>query len=95
MLPVRDAQRLSAQAPGGRRSTIHDADASLTQRMSFSLGVSTTPAVALPQIAPFDPAEVEESDSDSDSDSAAESSHLEAEIPPPPHEMATNGAGAV
>ena len=34
MLPVRDAKRLSAQAPGGRRSTVHDADASLTQRMS-------------------------------------------------------------
>ena len=30
MLPVRDAKRLSAQAPGGRRSTVHDADASLT-----------------------------------------------------------------
>ena len=67
------------------------------QRMSFSLGVSTTPSVALPQIAPFDPAEVEESDSDSDSDSDSESAaeSLGAEMPPPPHEMATNGAGAV
>ena len=29
LLPVHDAKRLSAQAPGGRRSTVHDADASL------------------------------------------------------------------
>ncbi len=65
MLRVRDAKRLSAQAPGGRRSTVHDTDASLTQRMSVSLGVSTTPAVALGQVAPLDPA----ADSDSDSDS--------------------------
>jgi hypothetical protein len=65
MLPVRDAKRLSAQAPGGRRSTVHDADASLTQRMSVLLGVSTTPAVALAQVAPLDPAEAEVSDPDS------------------------------
>ena len=85
MLPVRDAKRLSAQAPGGRRSTVHDADASLTQRMSVSLGVSTTPArVALAQVAPLDPAEAEISDSDSDS---------EVQVPPP-HETDTNGAGA-
>ena len=83
MLPVREANRLSAQAPGGRRLTIHDADASLTQRMSFSLGVSTTPAVALAQVAPLDPAEAEISDSDS-----------EVQVPPP-HETDTNGAGAV
>ena len=80
MLPVRDAKRLSAQAPGGRRSTVHDADASLTQRMSVSLGVSTTP---LAQVAPLDPAEAEVSDSDS-----------EAQVPPP-HETDTNEAGAV
>jgi hypothetical protein len=89
MLPVRDAKRLSAQAPGGRRSTVHDADASLTQRMSVSLGVSTTPApVALSQVAPLDPAEAAISDSESDS---------EAEMPPP-HDASdtdTNGAGAV
>ena len=88
MLPVRDAKRLSAQAPGGRRSTVHDADASLTQRMSVSLGVSTTPAVALAQVAPLDPAEAEVLDSESDS---------EAEMPPP-HDASdtdTNGAGAV
>jgi hypothetical protein len=72
MLPVRDAKRLSAQAPGGRRSSVHDADASLAQRMSVSLGVSTTPAVALAQVAPLDPAEAAISDSDS-----------EAETPPP------------
>ncbi len=84
MLPVRDAKRLSAQAPGGRRSTVHDADASLTQRMSVSLGMSTTPVVALAQVAPLDPAEAEISDSDSDS---------EVEMPPP-HETETNGAGA-
>jgi hypothetical protein len=88
MLPVRDARRLSAQAPGGRRSTVHDADASLTQRMSVSLGVSTTPAVALAQVAPLDPAEADVSDPDSDSE--AESSDSEA----PPHETDTNGAGA-
>ena len=92
MLPVRDAKRLSAQAPGGRRSTVHDADASLTQRMSVSLGVSTTPAVALAQVAPLDPAEAEVSDLDSDSE--AESSDSVAEMPPPPHETDTNGAGA-
>ncbi len=80
MLPARDAKRLSAQAPGGRRSTVHDADASLTQRMSVSLGVSTTP---LAQVAPLDPAEAEVSDSDS-----------EAQVPPP-HETDTNEAGAV
>jgi hypothetical protein len=85
MLPVRDAKRLSAQAPGGRRSTVHDADVSLTQRMSVSLGVRTTPAVALAQVAPLDPAEAEISDSDSDS---------EVQVPPP-HETETNGAGAV
>jgi hypothetical protein len=98
MLPVRDAQRLSAQAPGGRRSTIHDADASLTQRMSASLGVSTTPAVALAQIVPLDPAEAEVSDSDSEaesSDSEAESSDSEAEMPPPPHETATSVASTL
>ena len=60
MLPVRDAKRLSAQAPGGRRSTVHDADASLTKRMSVSLGVSTTPAVARAQVVPLDPAEAGE-----------------------------------
>ena len=92
MLPVRDAKRLSAQAPGGRRSTVHDADTSLTQRMSVSLGVSTTPAVVLAQVAPLDPAEAEISDSDSDLQ--AESSDSEAEMPPPPHETDTNGAGA-
>jgi hypothetical protein len=89
MLPVRDARRLSAQAPGGRRSTVHDADASLTQRMSVSLGVSTTPAVALAQVAPLDPAEAEIADSDSESDSEAEIA--------PPHDADvtdTNGAGA-
>jgi hypothetical protein len=60
MLPVRDAKRLSAQAPGGRRSTI-----------LASLGVSTTPvAVALPQIAPLDPAEAAVSDSDSEAESS-------------------------
>ena len=79
MLPVRDAKRLSAQAPGGRRSTVHDADASLTQRLSVSLGVSTTPAVALAQVAPLDPAEAEVSDSDSGSGSGSDS---EAEMPP-------------
>jgi hypothetical protein len=87
MLPVRDAKRLSAQAPGGRRSTVHDADASLTQRMSVSLGGSTAPAVALGQVVPLDPAEADVSDSDSDS---------EAEVPPPPplpHETQTSGAG--
>ena len=90
MLPVRDAKRLSAQAPGGRRSTVHDADASLKQRMSVSLGVSTAPAVALGQVAPLDPAEAEISDSDSESDSEAETA--------PPHDAGvtdTNGAGAV
>jgi hypothetical protein len=81
MLPVRDAKRLSAQAPGGRRLTVHDADVSLTQRMSVALGASTTPAVALAQVAPLDPAEAEVSDSDSDS-----GSDLEAEMAPPPHE---------
>jgi hypothetical protein len=90
MLPVRDAKRLSAQAPGGRRSTVHDADVSLAQRMSVSLGVSTTPAVALAQVAPLDPAEAEVSDSESDS---------EAETPMPPlhdsRDTDTNGAGAV
>ena len=94
MLPVRDAKRLSAQAPGGRRSTLHDTDASLAQRMSVSLGVSTTPAVALAQVAPLDPAaaDVSDSDSDSDSDSEAESSDSVAEMPPPPHETATSAA---
>jgi hypothetical protein len=81
MLPVRDAKRLSAQAPGGRRLTVHDADASLTQRLSVSLGVSTTPAVALAQVAPLDPAEAEVSDSGSGSGSDSE-----AEMPPP-HDM--------
>jgi hypothetical protein len=93
MLPVRDAKRLSAQAPGGRRSTVHDAGASLTQRMSVSLGVSTTPAVALAQVAPLDPAEADVSVSDSQaSDSEAESSDSEPELPPPPHETATSAA---
>jgi hypothetical protein len=69
MLPLRDAKRLSAQAPGGRRSTVHDAGASLTQRMSVSLGVSTTPAVVLARVAPLDAAEAEVSDSDSEPDS--------------------------
>ena len=99
MLPVRDAKRLSAQAPGGRRSTVHDADASLAQRMSVSLGVSTTPAVALAQGAPLDPAEAEASESNSDSDSEAESrdseaesSDSEAEMPHPPHETAMSVA---
>jgi hypothetical protein len=89
MLPVRDAKRLSAQAPGGRRSTVHDADASLAQRISVSLGVSTTPAVALAQVAPLDPAEAEISDSDSESDS-------EAEVAPPHDASVTdaNGPGA-
>ncbi len=73
MLPVRDAKRLSAQAPGGRRSTVHDADASLTQRMSVSLGVSATLAVALAQVAPLDAAEAEVSDSDSDSEAESDS----------------------
>ena len=89
MLPVRDAKRLNAQAPGGRRSTVHDADASLAQRMSVSLGVSTTPAVALARVAPLDPAEADASDSDSDS---------EAEIMALPHDASgthTDGAGAV
>ena len=92
MLPVRDAKRLSAQAPGGRRSTVHDADASLTQRMSVSLGVSTTPAVVLAQVAPLDPAEAEVSNSESDSDSDSEAEMA------PPHDASvtdTNGAGAV
>jgi hypothetical protein len=87
---MRDAKRLSAQAPGGRRSTVHDADVSLAQRMSVSLGVSTTPAVAPGQVAPLDPAGADVSDSDSDSDSEAEM--------PPPHgtsDTDTNGAGAV
>ncbi len=88
MLPVRDVKRLSAQAPGGRRSTVHDADASLAQRMSVSLGVSTTPAVALAQVAPLDPAEADVSVSDS------QASDSEAEMPPPPHETDTNEAGA-
>jgi hypothetical protein len=89
MLPVRDARRLSAHAPGGRRSTVHDADASLAQRMSVLLGVSTTPAVALGQVAPLDPAEAAISDSDSESDS-------EAAIMAPPQSSGTdtNGAGA-
>ena len=88
MLPVRDARRLSAQAPGGRRSTVHDADASLTQRMSVSLGVSATLAVALAQVAPLDAAEAEASDSDSDS---------EAEMPPThdASDTTTNRASAV
>ena len=67
-----------------RRSTVHDADESLTQRMSVSLGVSTTPAVELAQVAPLDPAEAEISGSDSDS---------EVQVPPP-HETDTNRAGA-
>ena len=93
MLPVRDAKRLSAQAPGGRRSTVHDAGASLEQRMSVSLGVSTTPAVALGQVAPLDPAAADVSVSDSQaSDSEAESSDSEAEMPHPPHETATSVA---
>ena len=87
MLPVRDAKRLSAQAPGGRRSTVHDADASLTQRMSVSLGVSTTPAVALAQVAPLDPAEADVSDSDSEPDPEVPPP------PPPPHQTQSNGAG--
>ncbi len=96
MLPVRDAKRLSAQAPGGRRSTVHDADASLTQRMSVSLGVSTTLAVALAQVAPLDPAAAEVSDSDSEaSDWEAESSDSEAEMPPPPRETATSVASTM
>jgi hypothetical protein len=96
MLPVRDAKRLSAQAPGGRRLTVHDADASLAQRMSVSLGVSTTPAVALGQVAPLDPAEADVSVSDSQaSDSEAESSDSEAEMPPPPHETATSVASTM
>ena len=85
---MRDAKRLSAQAPGGRRSTVHDADASLTQRMSVSLGVSTTSAVSLGQVAPLDPAEAKISESDSESDSEAEMA--------PPHDASgtdTNGAG--
>jgi hypothetical protein len=82
MLPVRDAKRLSAQAPGGRRSTVHDTDTSLTQRMSVSLGLSTTSAVALGQVAPLDPAEVSDSDSDAESGS-------EAEMAPPPHDSET------
>ncbi len=85
---MRDAKRLSAQAPGGRRFTVHDADASLTQRLSVSLGVSTMPAVALAQVAPLDPAEAEVSTrararrgsgSGSGSDSEANM--------PPPHDM--------
>jgi hypothetical protein len=59
--------------------------------MSVSLGVSTTPAVALAQVAPLDPAEVSDSDSDAESDSEAEM--------PPPHDTSdtdTNWApGAV
>jgi hypothetical protein len=91
MLLVRDARRLSAQEPGRRRSTVHDADASLAQRMSVSLGMSTTPAVALAQVAPLDPAEaaISDSESDSESDSVAET--------PPPLDVGvtdTNGAGA-
>ena len=81
MLPVRDAKRLSAQAPGGRRSTVHDADASLT------LSVSTTPAVAQGQVVPLDPAAADGSVSDSDSKS-------EVQVPPP-HETEANRAGAV
>ena len=75
VLPVRDAKRLSAQAPGGRRSTILD-----------SLGVSVTPAVALPQIAPLAPPAAEAEVSDSD---------WEAEVPPPPHETATSVASTI
>jgi hypothetical protein len=56
-----------------------------------SLGVSTTPAVALPQIAPLDPAEAEVSDSDWE----AESSDSEAEMPPLPHETATSVASTM
>jgi hypothetical protein len=89
MLPVRDAKRLSAQAPGGRRLTVHDADASLSQRMSVSLGVSMTPAVAQAQVAPLDPAEADVSDL-LDSDSEPD---LEATPRPPPLETETNGAG--
>ena len=86
----------SAQAPGGRRSTVHDTDASLTQRMSVSLGASTTPAFALAQVAPLDPAAAEVSVSDSEaSDSEAESSDSEAELPPPPHETATGVASTM
>ena len=96
MLPVRDAKRLSAQAPGGRRSTVHDADASLTQRMSVSLGVSTTPAVTLAQVAPLEPAEAAVSDPDLEaSDSEAKISDSEAEMPPPPHETATSVASTI
>jgi hypothetical protein len=91
MLPVRDAKRLSAQAPGGRRSTVHDADAGLMQRMSVSLGASTTPAVALAQVAPLDPAAAEVSDSDSE----VESSDSVAEMPPPPHETTTSVASTM
>jgi hypothetical protein len=85
MLPVRDAKRLSAQAPGGRRSTVHDAGASLVRHLSVSLGVSTTPAVAPAQVAPVGPAEAEAEVPDSDSDS---------EKPQPPHEAGTGTQAA-
>ncbi len=52
--------------------------------MSVSLGMSTTPAVALAQVAPLDAAEVSDSDSDS-----------EAEMSPPPHETATSVASPI
>jgi hypothetical protein len=84
MLPVRDAARLSSQAPGGRRSTIHDTG--LVQRLSLSLGVGMASAAALPQVAPLGPAnsEFEASDSESTVSEAEEQ---------PPHETDTSGAG--
>jgi hypothetical protein len=77
MLPPRDAKRLESQAQAHgvrRRTTIHDADASLVQRLSLSLGVQAPPAahtaVGPSQIVPVGEPE----------DSRAESSDSEAEL---------------
>jgi hypothetical protein len=83
MLLPRDANWL-AKAQGGLRSTIHDDDAGLAQRLSVSVpsesAAESTPVVAPSQVMPVGAVEAGASDSDSsDSDTLADP---ERQLPP-------------
>ena len=101
-IPVRDARRLSKLAPGGQRTTLHDA--SLAQRLSLSLGVHAPPAVPLHQVVPTGEADASEShgsDSDesestapADARGTAEAAESDAETQPP-HSAGPEGASAL
>jgi hypothetical protein len=84
MLPPREGPK--SLAAGKRRSTIHDKDASLSQRLSFSLEVEA-PAATRNQVRPEGVAAAQSCNSESSESDSESETPLPPPPPPPPHEV--------